>query len=77
VWHNVTEDFALDYVTISVFCYTWTLIKLDQKYLEISETWCWRKAVKISWTDRVRNAKVLHGVKENREYRIDSKRKGR
>jgi hypothetical protein len=28
-------------------------------------TWCWRKMEKISWTDRVRNVEVLHGVKED------------
>jgi hypothetical protein len=31
---------------------TWTLRKLDQKYLESFEMWCWRRREKISWTDR-------------------------
>jgi hypothetical protein len=43
---------------------TWTLRKVDQKYLENFEMWCWRKMEKISWTDRVRNEDVLHRVKE-------------
>jgi hypothetical protein len=34
---------------------TWTLGKVDQKYLESFEMWCWRRMEKISWTDRVRN----------------------
>jgi hypothetical protein len=42
---------------------TWTLRKVDQKYLEISEMWCWRR-IKISRTDRVRNVDVLHIVKD-------------
>ena len=33
----------------------WTLRKVDKKYLESFEMWCWRKMEKISWTDRVRN----------------------
>jgi hypothetical protein len=33
----------------------WTLRKVDQKYLESFEMWCWRRMEKISWTDRVRN----------------------
>jgi hypothetical protein len=45
---------------------TWTLWKVDQKYLESSEMWCWRRREKISWTDRVRNEEVLHRVKEGR-----------
>jgi hypothetical protein len=35
------------------------LRKIDQKYLESFEMWCWRRMEKISWTDRVRNAEVL------------------
>jgi hypothetical protein len=45
---------------------TWTLRKLDQKYLESFEMWCWRRKEKISWTDRVNNEAVLHRVKEER-----------
>jgi hypothetical protein len=42
---------------------TWTLRKVNQKYLESSEMWCWRRMEKISWSDRVRN-EVLRRVKE-------------
>jgi hypothetical protein len=45
---------------------TWTLRKVDQKYLESFEMWCWRRMEKISWTDDVRNEEVLHRVKEER-----------
>jgi hypothetical protein len=41
---------------------TWTLRKMDQKYLESFEMWYWRR-MEISWTDRVRNEEVLHRVK--------------
>ena len=44
---------------------TWTLQTVDQKYLESSEMWCWRRMQKISWTDRVIN-EVLQRVKEER-----------
>jgi hypothetical protein len=53
----------------------WTLRKADQKYLESSEMWCWRRMEKISWTDRVRNEEVLHRVQEERN--ILHKIKGR
>jgi hypothetical protein len=45
---------------------TWTLLKLDQKYLESFQMWCRRRMEKISWTDRVNNGAVLHRVKEKR-----------
>jgi hypothetical protein len=59
-----------------VKCYIWsialygaetcTLQKVDQKYVDSFEMWCWRRKEKISWTDRVRNEEVLHRVKEER-----------
>ena len=34
---------------------TWALQKVAQKYLEISEIWCWGKMEKIRWAKCVRN----------------------
>jgi len=45
---------------------TWTLRAVDQKHLESSEMWCWRRMEKISWTDHVKNEEVLLGLKEQR-----------
>ena len=42
------------------------LWKVDQKYVESFEIWCWRRMVKMGLTDRVRNEEVSHGVKEER-----------
>jgi hypothetical protein len=53
----------------------WTLRKIDQKYLESFEMWCWRRMEKISWTDRVRNEDVLHRVKEERNILHTIKRR--
>jgi hypothetical protein len=44
----------------------WTHQKIDQKYLESFEIWCWRRMEKISWTDYVRNEKVSQTVMEER-----------
>jgi hypothetical protein len=53
----------------------WTLRKVDQKYLESFEMWCWRRMEKISWTDRVRNEEVLHRDKEERNIAHTIKRR--
>ena len=45
---------------------TWTLRAVGLKHLESFEMWCWRRVEKISWTDHVRNEKVLLIVKEQR-----------
>jgi hypothetical protein len=31
---------------------TWTLRKLEQKYLESFEMWCWRRMEKIKWSEK-------------------------
>jgi hypothetical protein len=43
---------------------TWTLRKLDQKYLKSFETRCCRRMERINRTDCVKNSVVLHRVKE-------------
>jgi hypothetical protein len=54
---------------------TWTLRKVDQKYLENFEIWCWRRMEKIRWTDRVRNEEVLHRVKDEENIKHTRKRR--
>jgi hypothetical protein len=41
--------------------------KVDRKYLERFEMWCWRGVEKIIWTNDVRNEEVLRTVKEERK----------
>jgi len=46
----------------SVFLYgaeARTFRKVDKKYFDNFEVWCWRRMEKISWTDRMRNEEVL------------------
>jgi hypothetical protein len=45
---------------------TWTLQKVNQKYLESFEMWFWRRMGKIICTDHVRTEEVL----ESRRRRI-------
>ena len=45
---------------------TWKLRAVDQKHLESSEVWCWRRMEKIRWTYHVSNEEVLLRVKEQR-----------
>ena len=47
---------------------TWTLRSADQKRLESFEMRCWRRMEKISWTDHVRNEKVLESMSRRISY---------
>jgi hypothetical protein len=65
---NLRKKLVKCYIWSIAFCgaETWTLRKVDQKYLESFEMWCWRRMKNISWTDHVRNEEVLHRVKKER-----------
>jgi hypothetical protein len=44
----------------------WTIGKVDQKRLEAFERWCWRRLLKIKWTDKIRNEEVYRRIEEER-----------
>jgi len=43
--------------------YTWTLRKVDQKYVDSFQMWCWRRTEKINWNGCVGKEEVIHRVK--------------
>ena len=45
---------------------TWTLGKNEERVINAFETWCWRKMLKIKWTDRITNNKVFQRAKKER-----------
>jgi len=45
---------------------TWTIAKEEQKRIEAFEMWCYRRMLKISWTDMVTNKEALERRAERR-----------
>ena len=45
---------------------TWTLRKLEQKYLESFEMRCWRRMEKIKRSEKITNGQVFERIGENR-----------
>jgi hypothetical protein len=45
----------------------WTLRKVDQKYLESFEMWCWTR-MEIIWTDHVKNEELLHRIMDKMNF---------
>jgi len=49
---------------------TWTMQKSDIKRIEAFEMWIWRRMLKISWTEHIRNDKVMKQLKKKREKKL-------
>ena len=47
-------------------CETWTISESDKNALEAFEMWCFRKMLRIVWTDHVTNETVLNNIGEKR-----------
>jgi hypothetical protein len=45
---------------------TWTLGENEEGVVNVFETWCWRRMLKIKWTDRITNADIFQMAKEKR-----------
>ena len=45
---------------------TWTQRKLERKYLERFETWCWRRMEKVKQSEKVTNEQVFERIGEKR-----------
>lgn len=48
-------------------CETWTIGKADQRKIESFEMWCFRRILKIPWTQRKTNEEVLRMIQEERK----------
>ena len=48
-------------------CETWTISRNMEKRLEAAEMWMWRRVLNVSWTERVRNERILERMGTERE----------
>ena len=41
----------------------WTVKKAERKKIDAFELWCWRRMLRISWTDKRTNKSILEEIK--------------
>ena len=44
-------------------CESWTLTKSDRRRIEAFELWCWKRLLRIPWTAKVSNVKVIERIR--------------
>ena len=53
--------------TLLYGCETWTVSREMEKRLEAMEMWCWRRMLRVSWTERRTNVNILEAIESGRE----------
>ena len=54
---------------------TWTVGKGETRKTEAFETWCYRRLLKLSWTERITNEEVFRRAGENRRFLKEMKKR--
>ena len=69
---NLRKRFTKSYIwsTLMYGCEAWTINKKVVNKIETADMWFYRRMLKISWTDRVRNGKISHRSGTKREMMI-------
>ena len=52
--------------TLLYCCETWTITSAIEKRLQAFEMWCYRRLLRVSWTEMKRNEEILEMVETNR-----------
>ena len=53
---------AMVFPVVMYECESWTIKKAEHRRIDAFELWCWRRLLRVSWTERRSNQSIL---KEN------------
>lgn len=67
---------ALVFPVLKYGCESWTVRKKDRDKLQSSEYWCWRRLLRISWTEKRTNQSILNelGIEPRLMNEIDKQK---
>ena len=58
---------AYVWATLLYGCESWTISKEMERRLEAFEMWCYRRMMRVSWTERRTNQSILDEIQKSRE----------
>ena len=53
---------AMVYPVVMYGCESWTVKKVDHRRIDAFELWCWRRLLRVPWTDRRSNQSILKEI---------------
>ena len=60
---------AMDFPVVMYGCESWTIKKAEHQRIDAFELWCWRRLLRIPWTERKSNQSSLKEI--NPEYSLE------
>ena len=79
IWKDrgVTLETKVKLVKVLVFpivlyeAETWTMRKHERRKIDAFELWCWRRVLRVSWTERKTNISIIESIKP--EWTLESR----
>ena len=60
---------AMVFPVVMYGCESWTVEKAEQQSIDAFELWCWRRLLRVPWTERRSNQSILKEI--NPEYSLE------
>ena len=60
---------AMVFPAVMYGCESWTIKKAKRRRIDAFELWCWRRLLRVPWTERRLNQSILNKI--NPEYSLD------
>ena len=53
---------AMDFPVVMYGCESWTVKKVERRRIDAFERWCWRRLLRVPWTERRSNQSILKEI---------------
>ena len=66
---KVCLDKGMVFPGVTYGCESWTIKKAECQRINAFELWCWRRLLRVPWTERRSNQSILNGISP--EYSLE------
>ena len=60
---------AMVFPVVMYGCESWTIMKAEHQRIDAFELWCWRRLLRVPWTERRSNQSILKQISP--EYSLE------
>ena len=53
---------AMVFTVVMYGCESWTVKKAERRRIDAFELWCWRRLLRVPWTERISNQSILKEI---------------